>query len=495
MSDSKKTKTSFSLGVFLNGASTIINVVLLFMEAGIASRFVTADNNGIFVVLIGFINLFMVFSDLGFKSGITQRIAAASEKVQEKLANSAVTFRLILTSVIALALWLLRHYIATFEGYESIDSQMVYIIPMFFATSFDELMIGTLRGFQIHKPLATLQIVKAVTRLSTTIVLVYFFDLQLIGLIISWTASHGLAAFFSYLSLPIRRRLTLDMPTLKDLLAFSRPLIVIRIVAFFRQHASTTLLIAGLLGPAGAAFYAFALKIPSGIQSLTEAYNNVFYPRMTELRANGDIEGANRLLNHSLRMLSFFLSGIALGGFLFGNEIMGLLFGETYAAVGTLFGLILVGLQMQVVITFMGYALMGAGHPKENSVLIAVSTPIVLGLNYILILFLGAGVLGPAIGTIIEGNVLAPIFIRIGKLHEYAIKMWGYLKSTILMGMGICLSYFIEQAMGSSAYSLTSWGLNIAILLAFVGLNYAWDVITKEDFNYVATLRKKPAAA
>ena len=67
MSDSKKTKTSFSLGVFLNGASTIINVVLLFVEAGIASRFVTADNNGIFVVLLGFINLFMVFSDLGFK--------------------------------------------------------------------------------------------------------------------------------------------------------------------------------------------------------------------------------------------------------------------------------------------------------------------------------------------------------------------------------------------------------------------------------------------
>ena len=91
MSDSKKTKTSFSLGVFLNGASTIINVVLLFVEAGIASRFVTADNNGIFVVLIGFINLFMVFSDLGFKSGITQRIAATSEKVQEKLANNHQT--------------------------------------------------------------------------------------------------------------------------------------------------------------------------------------------------------------------------------------------------------------------------------------------------------------------------------------------------------------------------------------------------------------------
>ena len=492
MSNNQPTRTSFNLSVFLNGASTAINVVLLLVEGMIAGRFVSESNNGIFGILISLIYFFMVFSDLGFKSGITQRIASAPDEHKEDLANSTITFRFLMTAFIAIFLWFSKDLIATFRGFEDIGNYMIYVILMFFATSFDELMISLLRGFQVHKNLATLQIVKAVTRLATTAALVLIFDLQLLALIISWTFGLGLAAFIAYLSLPIKKRFWVDFKEIKEIIMFCRPLIVIRVVAFFRTYASNFLL-AGLLSPESVAFYAFAQKIPNGLQSLTESYNSVFYPRITELRAKGEIKEANLLLNNSLRILSFLLGGIALFGFIFGHEMMTLLFSATYAQVGPLFGLILVGLQIQVVNAFIGFALTGAGHPRESSIVISASTPFMLGLNYVLILVLSNGVLGPALGTIIEGNILNAIFKRVAKIHDYTIQNWQYIKSTILMGIGIGASIFVEQALSITHTTMPSWGINILLILGYAGIAYLWKIITIEDINYLAAMRKKQA--
>ncbi|MFK7803252.1 MAG: lipopolysaccharide biosynthesis protein [Anaerolineae bacterium] len=490
MSNQKPARTSFNLSVFLNGASTAINVVLLLVEGMIAGRFVTESNNGIFSILISLIYFFMVFSDLGFKSGITQRIASAPDERKEDLANSTITFRLLVTSIVAIFLWFSKDLIAAFQGFENIDAYMGYVIFMFFATSMDELMISLLRGFQTHKPLATLQIVKAVTRLSTTAILVLFFDLQLLALIISWSFGLGLAAFIAYFSLPIKKRFFINLKEIIEVIKFCRPLIVIRIVAFFRTYASNFLLV-GLLTPEAVAFYAFAQKIPNGLQSLTESYNSVFYPRITELRANGDLEGANNLLNNSLRILSFLLGGVALFGFVFGNEIMTLLFSETYSRIGYLFGLILVGLQIQVVNSFIGFALTGAGSPKESSIVISASTPFMLGINYALILSLANGVLGPALGIIIEGTILNAVFKKVAQIHQYSIQSIQYIKSTILMAIGIGASFFIEQMLNITDTTLMSWSLNIFLVLGYAGIAYLWKIITIEDINFLTNLRKK----
>ncbi|MEM8859677.1 MAG: oligosaccharide flippase family protein, partial [Chloroflexota bacterium] len=420
-------RTSFNLSVLLNGSSTAINVVLLLVEGMIASRFVTGSNNGIFLVIISLINFFMVFSDLGFKSGITQRIASAPDDKKSVLANSSITFRLLMISIVSFVLWLTVDLIALFDGFEDIGNYIFFIIPMLFATSMDELMIGILRGFQIHKPLATLQVVKAVLRVGMTALLVLVFDLQLLALIISWTVGLGVASLIAYFSLPIKKQLIIDYESTLGMLNFFRPLILIRIVAFFRIYASNFLL-NGVLGPESVAFYGFAQKIPQGVQSLTEAYNSVFYPQITEQRANNENEKANDFLNNSLRILCFLLGGVALFGFIFGEEMMTFLFSDTYAAAGPLFGLILVGLQVQIVNTFIGFALTGAGHPKENSWAITVSTPLMLGLIYLLILILPNGLFGPIVGIIIEAAILNFAFRKIGEKYDFAIDKWQYLK-------------------------------------------------------------------
>ena len=178
-------RTSFNLSVLLNGSSTALNVILLFFEAGIASRYVTESNNGLFVVLLAIISFFMVFSDLGLKQGVTQRIAAASPEKQVALANSAINFRVLITTLVAIMLWAFRGPISQIEGYEAVDQYIIPIVLMLYAMSMDELMLSLLRGFQIHLPLSILQILKAVLRLVTTILLVLVFDLQLAALILS----------------------------------------------------------------------------------------------------------------------------------------------------------------------------------------------------------------------------------------------------------------------------------------------------------------------
>lgn len=496
MSYTPQKRTSFNLSVLLNSSSTAINVVLLLVEGMIASRFVTEDNNGIFIVLYSLINFFMVFSDLGFKSGITQRIAAATDNKKAILANSAITFRLLLTAILAFFLWLSQDLIATFDGFEDINQYIIFVIPMFFATSMDELMIGILRGFQIHKPLATLQIVKAVTRLGVTALLVVVYDLQLLALIISWTAGLGLASVIAYFSLPIKKRLMIDFSAVQSMLEFFRPLILIRVVAFFRIYASNFLL-AGLLGPESVAFYAFAQRIPNGLQSLTESYNSVFYPRITEQRANGENERANFLLNNSLRILCFLLGGIALFGFMFGEEMMTLLFSTTYTNAGPLFGLILVGLQVQIVNTFMGFALTGSGNPKETSIAITISTPLMLGLIYLLIMVLPNGVYGPIVGIIIEASILNYVFRRIGHKYDYLVSPWLYLKPIIITTAGIGLSVFFEDNFNLADSVWISWSANCAILCMYVIANYSTNVITNEDVKYVfaSVKKKKPVPA
>ncbi len=469
MATKEPKRTNFNLSVLLNGGSTGLNVILLFLEAGIASRYVTTDNNGVFFSIIAINSFFLVFADLGLKQGVTQQIASKEDTNKDVLTNSVINFRLLTTSIVAVLLWLSRSFIAGFEGFEELNDYLPYIIIMLFATSMDELMFSLLRGFQIHTTLSALQVVKGIARVVTTALLVFVFDLQLIGLIISWAVSYGLPSILAYFILPFRKSLRIHIPTIMELMRFCRPLIWVRVVAFLRQSASNLIMLQ-LLGPGAVAAYSFAFKIPSGVQSLTEAYNNVFYPRITEMRAKKEYEKADTLLNGSLAMLAFAAGGIALVGFLFGSEIMTLFWSETYADTGPLFGIILVGLQVQVVNTFLGYALVGAGHPKANSVALVISTPFMLVLNFILIIIFPNGLFGPAVGTILEGTALNLVFMGLVRRYKYILNYWHYFGSTFLMIGGIAASFILEWALGISGQPDKTWPLNFVIMLIyFVG--------------------------
>lgn len=466
MATKEPKRTNFNLSVLLNGGSTGLNVVLLFLEAGIASRNVTETNNGIFFSIVAINSFFLVFADLGIKQGVTQRIAATQDTGKDTLTNSVINFRLLTTTIVALFLWVSRSFIAGFEGFEELNDYLPYVIIMLFATSMDELMFSLLRGFQIHTTLSALQIVKGIARVLTTVLLVMVFNFELVGLIISWAVSYGVPSIMAYFILPFKKSPRIHIPTMVELMKFCRPLIWVRVVAFLRQSASNLIMLQ-LLGPAAVAAYSFAFKIPSGVQSLTEAYNNVFYPRITELRAKREYEKADILLNGSLAMLGFAVGGIALVGFLFGSEIMTLFWSETYANTGPLFGIILVGLQVQVVNTFLGYALVGAGHPKANSMALVISTPFMLVLNFILIIIFPNGLFGPAVGTIMEGTSLNFVFMWLARRYRYVLNYWHYFSSSILMVGGIAVSFILEWMLGISDQPDKTWPLNFVIMLIY----------------------------
>ena len=185
------------------------------------------------------------------------------------------------------------------------------------------------------------------------------------------------------------------------------------------------------------------------------------------MRARGDYLKADQLLNGSLAFLSFSLGRIALVGFLFGNEIMSLFWSDTYGTIGPLFGMILVGLQVQVVNTFLGYSLVGAGHPKENSIVLAISTPFMLMLNFILILLLPNGLFGPAIGAIIEGSALNAVFKWLVRRYRFNLEDWHYFGSTLFMIGGIILSVGTEWVFGIADQPYKTWPINIAIMLIY----------------------------
>lgn len=468
-------RPSFFQGVTFTGAGTALNIVFLFLETMVAVRVLDTETFGVYALLVVVVNFLVMLTDVGSTTSVTQLIASSQPSRQAALVSSTIVFRFAVLAVVSL-------FIVSFGRTATflLDPSMVLLdysifIPMMLMTvSLDESLQAILQGYHAFHHMAIANGLRTVLRLGLSVVFLLVLHLGIEGLIYSWIISFGIAVVYEYIVLPPQaRRFSLNRQILGETLRFGLPLQLNRFLWFVSARADV-LLLGMLIGPSAVALFEVGGRIPNALVRLTQSYSAVYFPTMTELLSQGENDRAHLLLNRSLRVLSFSMALSALVAVVFGQQIVTMLFSAKYEASSAVFSLLMIGLQMNILVTLMGYTMVSAGSPGHSLAANAVRETLIVVSDLILIPLWG--VLGPALGKLGAYYLANPLSVWMLRRSQIRVVMAPYLKQTALLWLCAILFWWLRPQ---------GFLLQMTMIVIFLALNFALGTVSRADVELV----------
>jgi O-antigen/teichoic acid export membrane protein len=130
------------------------------------------------------------------------------------------------------------------------------------------------------------------------------------------------------------------------------------------------IIIGAMLSPANVALFSIAQKIPEGFLKLFSSFIIVYFPSLSRLFSKDKNKDAEILINNSLMTFSIGIIFLFLISFMFGDQIIRLVFSDNYLEIALAFALLMLNFYFRAISNVMGYSLVAAGHssipPKVN---------------------------------------------------------------------------------------------------------------------------------
>jgi O-antigen/teichoic acid export membrane protein len=477
---SNYTTTHFIGGTFLIGLGRISTVLLGLASTVLVVRLVPEADFGIFVILLVIAAFLRDVSSLGIHISTAKFLASADDKQQrDKLINTVILIRILTIILVSIATLIARSAISTLFGINLFSSVLLFVPLLFFLHSMRQLTSFILEGCFLFRGVAIADFIESFLNFVLIMILVFWLDQGILGLIWANAISLGAASTFAFISSPVSLKPEIDLGMLKKILKFGFPLQINSIMAFVFLRIDT-LMIGVLLGTTQIAYYEIARKIPESLTGLYESFRVVMFPSVSRLFALGDREQVTKLLNHSFRLISFIVLFVTLISLVFGNEIISLLFSERYLPSTSTLVLLMICLDITLVNYTLGYSLVAIGDSDK---------PMLVNIVHVLISLLGNMVLIPPLGII--GAALAKLLGFSGKIplnmfflrrRDIHVKVWAYVKPLLIFSA--CWLVFV--LFGPKIFIFKS-----LILLLFILFCVFSSVITKEDLIVISNEIKK----
>ena len=466
-------RLSFFQGVTYTSAGTALNIIFLLLETMVAVRVLDTESYGVYALLVIGVNFLVMLTDFGSTSSVTQLIASSNSARQSTLASSAIVFRFAVLALVSAITLLIPGVVFLLDPSLALLNYAIYIPLMLIMVGLDESLYGILQGYKAFQHMAIANGLRTILRLGLSVVFLLVFQLGINGLIYSWILSFGVAVIYQVLVLPRQRRLLLSWHVLGEMLRFGFPLQLNRFLWFVSGRADI-LLLGAFMGPSAVALFEVGGRIPNALVRLTQSYSAVYFPTMTELLAKGDTRRAHQLLNRSLVLVSFFMALAALISVIFGQEIIGMLFSAKYETSSMVFSLLMIGLQMNVLVTLMGYTLTSAGHPGRSLTANAIRETLIVVADLILIPLWG--LIGPAFGKLAAYYLANPLSIWMLQRSRIRVVAAPYLKQTALLWIGAILFWWLQPQ---------GFLLKAMLVVLFIVINVALSTISRDDLALV----------
>jgi O-antigen/teichoic acid export membrane protein len=468
-------RPSFVQGVTFTGAGTALNIVFLFLETMVAVRVLDTETFGIYALLAVVVNFLVMVTDFGTTTSVTQLIASSYPPRQAMLVNSAIVFRLAVVAFVSIMIVSLgRTAMFLLDPSMALLAYAIYIPMMLVTVSLDESLQAILQGYQAFHHMAIANGLRTVLRLGLSIAFLLIWHLGIEGLIYSWTISFGVAVVYEYVVLPRQaRQLSLNRSVLGETLRFGFPLQLNRFLWFVSARADV-LLLGMFIGPSAVALFEVGGRIPNALVRLTQSYSAVYFPTMTELLSKGENDRAHLLLNRSLRLISFGMALSALIAVVFGQQIISVLFSAKYESSSMVFSLLMIGLQMNVLVTLMGYTLVSAGYPGRSLAANAIRETLIVVADLVLIPLWG--LIGPAYGKLVAYYAANPLSVWMLRRSRIRVVMAPYIKQTALLWLGTILFWWLQPQ---------GFLIRVMIIVIFVALNIALSTVSRDDVALV----------
>ena len=195
------------------------------------------------------------------------------------------------------------------------------------------------------------------------------------------------------------------------------------------------LLLLGILAsPSQAGLYAAAAKIMFLLVIAVEVLWVALLPRLSRL-ARKDPPGFRRAFNLHLGTVTALLLPLALGGYLVGEDLMGLFFGPEYLGAGAVFQVLALAYTCLALATFLGNVLLAEDRQRWYLYPLLLSSLVAVGSIWALVP--GQGIMGAARGLLLAHGTLLTILIILNRRHFsrlLAQTLAGVLPALLIMG-------------------------------------------------------------
>ena len=386
--------SGFLKGSAFTSLGTLSTVVFHFLSISLMTRFVTREELGLYFLILAIVNGIKILGSLGLDLTLVKFLTSEEKDVQEDTFAAIIWVRLLVLIGFTILVYVLG---SSLLGYfdPGIVSYQLYLPILFTLMSFRELFFYILQGLRKFSYYAGIQTASGLFKFSLIAVVGLSNEsLLLSDLIYIEIAMLVISTLILLWALPLRDlsppRLVFKRSILKTILRFGFPLYINSVFTFISNNAAV-FIVGIFLSPVSIAAYEVAAKIPQGFSRLFNSFTTVYYPSLSSLFADNDLVNARALMNKSLILLATLTFSFVLGGLLFSQEIVLLVFSEKYLEVQLTFVLLLLSTCMNLLAALMGFSLVSAGYPQYSTKVNIISMSLELVLSILLI---------PAIGYI-----------------------------------------------------------------------------------------------
>jgi O-antigen/teichoic acid export membrane protein len=452
------------------GSYSVVSVVLGLASTVIIARHFSPVEFGIYTIILVAVSFLGQISTLGVESGISRIIAGSNvEATKEIYLSTAAIMRLGAILLACLLAWIGRPYLIRFFGGYLLQEFFLYIPLLFVLESTRTFLRSILQGCLLFSKIGITDLIASSLNFLLLLVIIYFVNSgSIIWLILIKAFSSFLACAFAFITIPIKKRISFHLGAFKELIKFGFPLQINDVLSFISSRIDT-LVVAALLGPAPIAFYEVARKIPDNLRNLYSPFITVYYPFLSKRYGLEDQKQASKLLNNSLRFVSFILIFGTAISILFSKEIISMLFSDEYLPSAPIFVILMINLSIALVGNVMGTTFAAMGDTITPTIInIFNATVSLLGS----ILFIPAfRMIGAAVANTIGTAAAYPpaiLFLR----KRIDLRNAAYLKPFAFLGVWSIPVFIIKPG---------SILMKLGFLLIFIAASFFLSIITKAD--------------
>ncbi len=383
-------------GAFWSWLSTVINLLALLVVGKLLATSLNKEEVAVFSLILVWSDGFVLFFGYGLQVSIPKLIGSAGDEEKGELSSSLLTFSLlnsIAVSLITLIVWGIFYLLATIRSDVLTASLLLtyfWIVPFLFIVGLlRDVLLASLSGFQVFGKRAMGVGIASVLQVIFSVIVLLVLKGKIVSLSFAYIISYLLTVILLWWSLPTGCSFHLDISQVTSAVKFSWVLWINTILNYLVQRFDTVVLLFLTGSPVQVAVYEMAKRLCHIASRMLNSLLLPYLPKISELFATKQDKNAERFFIQShniIAILSF--TGILFLPFV-QKYIILLLFSSEYMEIATILVPLLAGIVFAVLSGISGQTLIATNRPYVVTITNIGTVAINLGLNFILIPYIG----------------------------------------------------------------------------------------------------------
>jgi len=478
-----KTKKKYTFDVGWVFASSIIVLLLHFIQKPILARYLGPDGLGLFTMAIMIVGIIELIATFGIDGALTRYVAMSKENKEavSSLVSSALITILIFGMLTSIALFLCSNTLANLFDMPLLDSLLKIYAFAFTFSILLAVIIGFFRGLREMKYYSFIRILQAslaLTFISVLLMIGFGAEGAMLGIVLTFIASFGVAI------VTVKRFVRFTVSDYKKntrmLASFGSRLIGVNMIGQIYYYIDI-LMIGYFLTSTDVGYYAIAISLSRFFWLVPSAMGSVSYPAISEYWAKDNHQAINKMVDKSTKYSACLLIFAGMSVVFFAKDIISIVFTSVFLPAVLPLTILIIGTVTSGVLRSVDGLFAGTG--KVNLVLKISSIGTVMAILLNIALIPTYGIIGAAIATTatyILRTAISLHFMR--KVLAIKLDAAWFTKMAMLVGTSGALFYTLGflNHYASSAVVLSVY--------AIVVIKY---LLTKEDRDYVVNIAKQ----